>query len=301
MNGAIFKVLVSFAIFFGLCSCATESDSGNYGLMVPGSIRYVQSLDNNEIRVDIRVNQGAPQSFALNIDNDQISLAITGVLLDQQNVVEILWYEMVDGARLPLARQEHDFFADGNTVVDTPHDYLSFDYDGDGISNYDERVGGTCVWSAVDEQCINPGDGNLLLNGDFSDGSEYWWTTNDNSVVQQRGELCVLSDVEDTFIWDAQFGYEPELLIEANSTYRITFNARAQNNSSMLLSLLETDETGFQYPVFQSQVDVFNTDQLKTVIYDSGNDTLDSIVLAISVGNATENRYCVSNFRMVIE
>jgi len=107
--------------------------------------RQVTALNENTIRVDIRVNNGVLQQFFIVPNQTQISAGLTGVRLNQNNSLQLTWLELLNGFDVELAQQNHSFVADGNTVVDSPFISNQYDYDGDGLSNLQERRGNTCV------------------------------------------------------------------------------------------------------------------------------------------------------------
>jgi endoglucanase len=70
---------------------------------------------------------------------------------------------------------------------------------------------------------------NLLVNGNFSDGQDNWWTTGALEVDVSGAELCAAIANGGTNQWDVIVG-QNGAPIAAGQTYTITFDARASEN-----------------------------------------------------------------------
>ena len=200
------RVFLFLAILLSSCS-ASESDTTEVQLS-PESIRQISVIDGNPLTLAISVNSGPRQNFTLRTV-DSVSIDITGVNVDEQNSIEIIWSEVLNGFDVEISQQNQSFLADGNTNIDAPHQHTQYDYDSDGVSNFDERIAGTCVWSddpdcifdvpqtePVDTVSINtfpaqPGI-NVVQNSKFNQGRA-GWTSNAFDLSADGGEYCLSS------------------------------------------------------------------------------------------------------------
>ncbi len=296
MNKYVLIALSPLALCCGLFSCAGEPDPSTIALNFSDTIRQIQTVDNAELHVDIRVNDSATQTFSMRTNELQVPIFIAGVKREQENSIEIRWYEYFEGTRLDLSVQREVFIADGNTVINTPHDFLGFDFDSDGISNFDERIAGSCVW-ATTGPCENPD--NLLMNGQFNQGSEYWWTIFVEHSINNAGEFCSESPATATNILDAQFGYIPTLSIAGNSAYTIRFDVRSRVKSEITVILVDSMSGDNPVWVFEQRVSVSENYEPQTLVFDNNVDELRNLDLVVLVGNGMENTYCVDNFSFV--
>jgi len=293
MNKYISIVLSPITLFSGLSSCTSENDPSDISLTYPEHIRAIQSIDHTDLHVDIQVNDGPVQTFDIRAASPQIPIAVTGVIANAENRIVITWYEYFEGTRLDLSEQIQEFVADATTEIDAAHNFLQFDFDGDGVSNFDERFAGTCVWG-IGETCANPV--NLLMNGNFNNADQYWWRVFDSLSTHNIGEFCARSPVSAINDFDAQFGHLPAFTIEANSVYRIRFDARAAMDSTMRVVLTETQGS---LPIYEEEVEVSSIDETKTLIFNNSAGQWDPVILNVLLGNGMENNYCVDNFSLV--
>lgn len=142
-----YKIAVLCLAIFILSSCGGEqAPVTNIELSEHQTIRQIRALDGNPLELTVSVNTGPDQNFTFS-NEGSMSLDITGVRLNEQNDIQLVWVEILNGFDVEISTQQQQFFADGDTNIDAPHQHTQFDYDGDGISNFDERVAGTCVWS----------------------------------------------------------------------------------------------------------------------------------------------------------
>ena len=178
------------------------------------SIRQISAIDGNPLRVGVSVNAGQEQVFTV-ISSDSASLDITGVNINAQNLIEITWYEILNGYDVEISTQQQQFVADGSTNIDASHQHTQFDYDGDGVSNYDERIAGTCVWllepdcaldvpatvieesaveSAFSNNSINnfpeQNGVNVIFNSDMSRGLDGWFMQELEQLTTSNAEIC---------------------------------------------------------------------------------------------------------------
>ncbi len=191
-----------------LSSCGGSEGNTTEVQLSPDSIRQISVLDGNPLTLGISVNSGPRQNFTLR-SVESVSIDITGVNIDEQNSIVIVWSEILNGFDVEISQQNQSFLADGNTSIDAPHQHTQFDYDGDGVSNFDERIAGTCVWSddpdcildvppsePIDTVTVNtfpeePGI-NVLQNARFNQGRA-GWTSNAFDLSTFGAEYCLSS------------------------------------------------------------------------------------------------------------
>jgi len=150
----------------GMIACASSEDSPitNIILDKPFAERQILAFENSTFRVDIRVNNGPVQSFTIFPGDNTLTASVAGVVLDQNNSIDVKWTELLNGFDVEISDQSQTFFADGNTVIDAMHITDQYDYDNDGASNSEERSAGMCVWSA-NEVCVTTGQADVPENG----------------------------------------------------------------------------------------------------------------------------------------
>lgn len=267
-------------------------------LQTPGSDRQILATGDREWRVDINVNSGNSQTFYFgSVDSPLVS--VTGIRPGESNFVAIKWTEIVNGIEVEISDQEDSFIADGNTRISTTHRHSQYDYDGDGTSNLNERSGGTCVWFP-NEDCINPGQldiptDNLLLNGDFSNGGEYWFSTG-GEQRQVQDEFCAATPASAQFYWETNVGYTPRLTLDANTSYRITFDVRADRNSKVYVVMAPAN---FEFNLVDENFDVSTTYAPISLLYESANSSYNDISFTFSIGDGTDNRFCFDNVKLI--
>jgi len=274
-----------------LSSCTGESGEKNTSMEFykPDSIRQVLALENSELQVRIALNYGVFQDFIISGNGSTATVMVSGVLPNEENFIHIRWSEILEGYPVELSVQTQRFIEQGGTLIDASHDHTQFDYDGDGASNLAERMAGTCVWSDT-ETCSSPGQptGNLLLNGDFSDGTQEWWPS---SLSGQNGELCFA--IPRPTVTSLQMGYSRRFRIEERSRYKISFDVRAQTNSSINVLLLLPESNGAT--LFEESVEVGNVYETNTIYFTNSNNGWDDVAFAFTVDTESENNYCLDN------
>lgn len=224
------------------------------------------------------------------------TVGVSGVQPDQENSLQIKWFEILDGFALEISEQTQQFMADGSTLIDASHNHTQFDFDNDGVSNLDERLSGSCVWSAGTDPCkrSNPATGNLFLNGDFSNGQNYWWPTN---LLGQEGEICVATPTPTPKF--RQLGYSERIRIEENATYRISFDMKAQTNSEVIVELTLPEFNA--QSLFSETVAVSSAYRPNTMVFNNSDRDWDSVAFHFTLGDGSENLYCADNISIVKE
>lgn len=282
-----------------MSACTNDESSSVIELNSPVSTRMgTVVFDDWQYRVDITVNAGATQSFVIDPTETNLSVLISGVRANEENSIDILWHAILDGFDVEVSQQSQIFFADGGAIIDAPHNSEQFDFDGDGVSNLFELVTQTCIWSdsAI---CIHPDSiisetNNLIPNGDFSNGTDYWWSTTSRAVVSD-GEICLNSVVATDQlinIFSTQLGHV-SFALEANSSYTFSFDARAQEAATVSFGFsLPSIDNGV---VFESDIEVFSTYNRYNFSFNTADDNFDPSALTFNLGTATENLYCFDN------
>ncbi len=289
-----------------LISCVGENSNNStlIELHSPASDRQITALNDTEWRALVQINSGSTETFFFTGSSSPVSVAIAGVQRGEINDIFIKWYEVLHGHTVEMSTQSQKFLADGNTLIDTSHVHDIFDYDKDGVSNLVERFNGTCVWSST-ENCLNVGQtdiptDNAVLNGDFSEDDRYWLT--DLTVVSDMsGEYCVMSPATAVEQWDARTDYSPHwLFIDANSSYTIEFDVRAQTSAEILF--LMTARTEDIYNTLDRELVAVSTTYNRTSIsYESGENAYSVVSIGFVLGNGTDNTYCFDNIKLIKE
>jgi len=186
MKKLISYFLIGFA--FAAASCVSDEDPVrlvSVELSQLDTIRQVMAFGDNEVRVKINVNGGDTQVLTFSdLPSSEVTTVLNGIRIGQQNEITLRWFEVLNGFEVELSDQRQSFVATGNTQLNSPHRYTRYDYDNDGISNYDERIAGTCVWSSA-SNCVRdiPSD-NAIQNGDFSNGDTNWFHTSCRCTIR---------------------------------------------------------------------------------------------------------------------
>jgi len=290
------KSLLCLAVFASLSGCIGTGDEATISLPQPESIRQVAAINASDVFVLINVNNDPVQRFDAN-PNDNSIVSVTGIVRNEENTITVGWYETVDGRRIQLSEQSQTFLADGNsTEINTPHSY-AFDFDRDGINNWDERIGESCVW--FDTQQCPSDDGNLLLNGDFTNLREHWFHAYTHTPDFYNGEYCVSSYATDSENPLGGFGYS-EALDLMEGQYTLTFDIRAENNSEATAQIsISRNEGGNRTSVNRAFVPV-STDYVTNSVDFVFQRDWDLISLGIGVGrDGLANRYCIDNLIFV--
>jgi len=149
-------ILLLSVACIGLSSCdgTRQHESSSTQISISGINRQILSLDENPMRIDVVVNNGPVQRFDIPAGEVNSNIRVGGVLIGELNTIQITWTEIFNGFDVTLAVQNDEFIAQGNVVIDAPYVSGSFDNDGDGIPNLQEREDQSCVWYANNE-CLD--------------------------------------------------------------------------------------------------------------------------------------------------
>jgi len=144
------RILLTLS-FFSLISCMSESNNEStfIDLFNPASDRQILAQDDAQMRVDISINANNAQTFFFGANSPSLTANVTGVRVGESNFIKLKWFEIIHGYEVEISEQSQHFIADGNTQISSTHTHTQFDYDKDGMSNFDERSIGDCVWSAT--------------------------------------------------------------------------------------------------------------------------------------------------------
>ena len=290
-----------------LSSCGgSESDTTEVQLS-PDAIRQISVIDGNPLKLDISVNSGPRQEVILS-SVESVSIDITGVNVDQQNSIEIVWSEILNGFDVEISQQNQNFLADGNTNINAPHQHTLYDYDGDGASNFDERLAGTCVWSddpectfdvppneTVDTVTVNtfpeqPGI-NVLQNSQFDQGRA-GWSSNAAGISTFGAEYCLSSSLitvlpENVALMSAQGLF----LLEPGVRYTFSADVRADIPASPVMRV-EEGSPSFA-TVHQTSVEVGTEYRTVSTSFIAQDDHTVNVMFWF--GDGRPNRFCVDN------
>ena len=136
--------LFAGVLFIAACNSSTDT-TGTTGLQPPDLLRSSQAINFSNVYAEIRVNDGAIQTFRFNTD-EPVEIGLRDVNPDAVNNISITWYETFEDLPLVLATQQGQFTADteaGIVSINLPYDYSAND-DGDTLSNIEERRLGQC-------------------------------------------------------------------------------------------------------------------------------------------------------------
>jgi len=253
---ALFMSIVTTIVTSGLIvSCnLTGADDHTTSIMVDDieTVRQIRAFGDNEVILEIRVNRGDVQTFYFDDLGTTLEAQLTGVRLNETNTVSLIWYERLNGFRIAISSQDHQFIADGNTIINSAHSHTQFDYDNDGISNYDEREAGTCVWwcTPTCELDIPPDElanqnsndvadasANILLNGSFNNGAENWGTSNGINEGIRNGKYCFETSPEGTNSSDFQLTYQRVITLQPAVRYTISADVDVDASSVIYAAL----------------------------------------------------------------
>ncbi len=195
-----------------LSACESSNYYGTPAVSLTLPDRQILALNENRLLVEINVNNGITQKFFVEPDQTTIDISVGGVRDNQNNTIDVLWSEIYNEIAIEIAFQSQDFFGRGDITINAPHRTSSFDYDGDGVSNLDERLDRSCVWY-TGNQCYLDGildlptsptlsqgiisdssfdyenADDIIVNGDFTRGTEGW--RSDYASLQSVGtDLC---------------------------------------------------------------------------------------------------------------
>ena len=86
-----------------LSSCGGSDDNTTELQLSPDAIRQISVIDGNPLKLDISVTSGPRQDFILS-SVESVSIDITGVNVDQQNSIEIVWSEILNGFDVEISQ-----------------------------------------------------------------------------------------------------------------------------------------------------------------------------------------------------
>ena len=301
-----------------LHSCAAEQASvTNIQLSEHQTLRQLRAIDGNPLKLSVAVNSGPEQFFTF--DNEgSLSLEIAGVRLNEQNQIQLVWFEMLNGFDVEISAQQQQFFADGNTNIDAPHQHTQFDYDGDGVSNFDERLAGTCVWFTEDDCSLDaPNSGslsdgsfdndtiirfpeqpgtNVLFNADLSQGLEGWFTHVLEQITASNGEICFSTVPESRLPENASLtSFQGLFLLEEGVRYTLAADMRADTPATPTLTLHGPEPNFREAHVATGAIDT----TYRTVSTSFIAVAEQPVLVSLQFGTGTSNRYCVDNVVLV--
>ena len=150
------RLLIAAVPCFTAISCdSSDTTMSTIALAQPLAQRQALALEDSTLRADVVINNGTVQSFTFRPQEDNL-VTVGGIRLNENNNITVTWTEILNGFDVEISEQSQLFFASGNININAPHETDQYDYDSDGVANFDERVNGTCVWSA-DNECLQDG------------------------------------------------------------------------------------------------------------------------------------------------
>lgn|GEM_PF-2686282 len=157
--------LMPAAVLLVSCDSKPVPTSSPVVLDSPFVNRQVLNLGSNPLRIEVVVNGGQIQNFVLGSGQQATTVALTGIRAGESNTINIKWLEILNGFDVEISEQSDSFIASGSVVIDAMHVFSPFDYDQDGVSNFNERMDGSCVWSDT-ESCLTSGLADVPGNGE---------------------------------------------------------------------------------------------------------------------------------------
>jgi len=121
---------------------------------IPDKLRTIAAVNYTSMVAVVSFNSGAATDVTFS-NAAPVEKSFGSIILDQLNTYNIKWYEIVDGVRLLLTEQNGSFIANSTAMyadLDATHNDADFDWDNDGISNFNERQNNTCPWVMCDAQ-----------------------------------------------------------------------------------------------------------------------------------------------------
>ncbi len=302
----ILRTLVKLLLTASLISCSADDDRSMIEIYQPDSIRQILQIDSSNLKVNISVNGQAAQTFYLDDGLATNTLSVTGILPGQQNAVTIVWIEVLDGSEIRLSRQQQVFTANGNTLIDAQHFFGLYDYDNDGISNFEERQGGFCVWP--DEVCDGedlPDIGvaqlsnseNLLANGDFTDEIDTSWFSSGLNTEVVAGEYCLTSPAEAIRIENAYILQMPLVSLESGREYHYSIRIKATAASNIEVTAFTVVDDTFGATVFDERYVVSTNYRTINMPY-SAAASRSNVRVGVKLGSNSGVRFCVDSISL---
>jgi len=299
-ESSVFKIITA-SVFLTACGGSSNPADENTSTLILDATAFeslgtASQLSYENIVADVFLNGGYPQRFYLTEIRDGAS--VSGVRTDAANTMKITWFEEIDGLLLPISEQEQRFIADDNGGIFVPHDYSIFDYDSDGLSNFDERTTGSCVWS-VSETC-EVTSFNQFINGDFTLGSNGWSSA--IGEIGVNGDFCI-TRTTDTSASPVPLRYLRTFNLVENEFYRLSFDVVGSSSDTIVFSIgrRNNDNGGFYWVDLDGpwQVPVSTTVQRHEHTFmaiTTTDRTSQSLTFEEPIG---DNRVCVDNFSLV--
>jgi len=301
-------LLTLSSLFLLSCGGGSSGKKIRLELLGPDADRQIQTSEaSTKWRVDISVNFRAAQTFYFDSLETTQSVSVTGVQADQMNSISTTWFEVLHGYEVEISYQPtQNFFANEYTTLVANHEHTLFDYDNDGVSNLDERLAGTCVWSSG-ESCLDSGQkdvptDNVLIHGDFSDGVrgvDYWWSTSGQQEVI-NGEFCTFPADYSGGGGATILGFRKLLFLETNNRYTIEFDVRAQANANLSLSL-NLPELGYRRIYSSSDIEVTTSSEKIVRSFNYRQDSQNGARLSIGTAGDPDNLFCFDDVKLIRE
>jgi len=273
------------------------------------TVRQIMAFGDNDVILEARVNGGSIQTFTFNRLSSSVEASLAGIRLNSSNDLKLIWYERLNGYQIAISKQQQQFVADGNTVINAPHSYAEFDYDNDGINNYDEREAGSCVWWSTPtcESDVPPEDlfeqvvdvdasDNVLMDGTFDSVSSNWWTSGENERFVD-GAFCFDTTIFGPNPENHSIYYRPYIALQPNARYTVTGNVDAEL-SSIGFATFQRPPPSYQL-LHQQQIVLAAGRQNITASFDNYEEGDAQLVFHMGTGIA--NTFCFDNMKLKVE
>ena len=178
-----------------------------------------------------------------------------------------------------------------------------------GLSNYDERIRRTCVWSTGDicnpdvpasgsnnqtnSPVVIPTGTNILSNGDFSSGDEYWASTGFDRTYDNR-EYCLGTKTESIHAENAVLNYQELVQLQSGQRYTLSADIGAEISARPTLAIEAADFSRIHSDV----VSVIANSRSVSTTFVARTD-YDSAFITFQFGDGKINRYYVDNASLV--
>jgi len=121
---------------------------------IPDKLRTIAAVNYTAMVAEVSFNSGASTDVQFS-SAAPVEKSFSSIVMDELNTYNIKWYETIGGVKLLLTEQNGSFIANSTAMyadLDATHNDANFDWDNDGISNYNERQNNTCPWVLCDAQ-----------------------------------------------------------------------------------------------------------------------------------------------------
>lgn len=307
------------------CDGSTNSEIPDFTMTLPD--RQILALNDSRLLAEITINNGRTQSFFLERNQNSNDVSVEGIRLNENNTIEIRWFEIYLDRQIEIALQTQQFIGTGNVVINSTHRTDLYDYDSDGVSNYDERVAGTCVWYP-NEECLDSGTldvpagtdqdvfissayaqtgtpvSNNSINGasqtivtdQFNSGTGNW--ASDYPLSISNGVMCVPFSPGPVGVQEVLFYYNIPARIQLTpGDYIVQYDVRVNRMAPVNFNV--TYNFGIFTPIVDHYVQGTTEWETHTIRFTSEISASDGAFAFMAVQSANVTTYCFDNISMV--